>query len=107
MVRLSAYAEIGLVCSIFPVSGILTCWSLWHLLLWSFGGREEFRRQVIIEPQRQEWFMQNPKKVFWRDAPLSNLPVQIPEEIDKLSNLDNAMSDEEKTLGEHPHARNW
>ena len=106
--RLKAYAEIGLLCSVMPIGSFFGIWALWKILLWSYGGREEFRRQVLVEPYEKEWFMVNPKEVFYRRAPLSNIPQQIPKEIDALCEMPQGQAMPQTwPSGEHPHTKNW
>ena len=82
MARWKRKAEIYLFCSVWPVFGGCFIYGLWRLLLWSYGGREEFRRQIIREPLEGEWFLSNPKHVFFREAPLANVPEKIdPESV--------------------------
>eukprot|EP00759_Apiculatamorpha_spiralis_P057050 PhF_6_TR8384/c0_g1_i1/m.13126 len=100
--RLRHRAEMWLICSVWPIMGIAMAWGGWRLMMWSYGGREEFRRQVMIEPTNKEWFMVNPKKVFFREAPLSNVPSELPEELAALSPVDGKPV---SFKHEHPHAR--
>ena len=82
MARWARYLEIYLFCSFYPIMMVVTAYVGWKGLLWSYGGKAEFRKYVIKEPMDQEWFNANPKHVFFRDAPLARVPRHI---IDKPS----------------------
>ena len=78
MARWRRYVEIYAFCSIIPISGGIACYGLWQMFIWSFGGRAEMRRLTINEPLQEKWFESDPAKtVFFRDAPLSNVPKHI------------------------------
>ena len=64
--------------------------------MWSYGGQKKFIKTVYQEPLEKEWFMVNPKDVFFRTAPLSNIPEKLPESIKMFEHYD-----------EHPHSKNW
>jgi hypothetical protein len=59
--------------------------AFWKGLLWSYGGRNEFRKQIIKEPTQEQWFDSNPRQVFFRDAPLSSVPRHILDKPDGAS----------------------
>ncbi|KNH09350.1 hypothetical protein XU18_0035 [Perkinsela sp. CCAP 1560/4] len=96
MARIRHHLEFIAFSSIIPASTILLIFSSWKAMLWFYGGKEEFMRLVFREPLQKEWFMVNPKDVFFRPAPLSNIPHKMPEEI-KLY----------ESAQEHPHSKNW
>ena len=100
MGRWRNFAEIWLASSVWPIGAMLASYAGFKTLIWSYGGRDEFRRQIMTEPQEKEWFMVNPRKVFFRDAPLSNVPTRIPADIGTPAAA-------LLVGGEHPHAKNY
>jgi hypothetical protein len=76
------YMEIYAFASIWPIMGVGAMWGCWRALLWSYGGREGFRRAVIQEPHEDEWFQANPRQIMYRDSPLANVPHHIVDKPD-------------------------
>jgi hypothetical protein len=71
------YMEIYLICSVWPVTFLGLMYGGWKLLLWSYGGRDNFRRAVITDPLDEQWHLANPRQIFFRDAPLAHLPDYV------------------------------
>eukprot|EP00760_Papus_ankaliazontas_P024442 PhM_4_TR2312/c0_g1_i2/m.45947 len=103
MARLRRHVEIWALCMVWPITGVAAVYGGYRALMWSYGGRDEFRRQILLDPNEKEWFMVNPRKVFFRDAPLSNVPTQMPDDIKALSDAQLPV----RAGGDHPHVRNW
>ena len=72
--RWKRYCEIYLICSVWPIALVSCVYGGWRLMLWSYGGRDMFRRMVITDPLDEEWHLANPRQIFFRDAPLAHLP---------------------------------
>lgn len=79
MARWKRYMEIYAVGAIVPIAMFFGFRKMWHFYLWSFGGREEYRRLWIQQPIEERWYDSNPRQVFFRDAPLSAIPKQLTE----------------------------
>lgn len=79
MARWRRYVEIYALGALVPIFMFFGGRHMWHLYLWSFGGREEYRRLWIQQPIEEQWYNSNPRQVFFRDAPLSAIPKHLTE----------------------------
>jgi hypothetical protein len=77
--KLPKYAEFYVVAAMFPLFLGGCCMGGYRLLMWSYGGADNFTYLLLKEPMEKQWFNVNPKKVFFRDAPLSAVPDTEPE----------------------------
>ena len=96
MPNFGAHLQYILFASVIPLGTGLSVYASWKCLMWAYGGQKQFVTTVFKEPLQKEWFMVNPKNVFFREAPLSNIPEKLPDSIGKYDNADS-----------HPHAKNW
>ena len=47
------------------------------VVVWSVGGRAEFRRLILEEPLEKKMVQANPTTVLYRESPLSTVPKHI------------------------------
>lgn len=79
MSRWKRYCEIYLFCSVWPIMTIGGVVGGWKLLMWSYGGRESFRQLIMKDPYEEQWYLGNPRSIFYREAPLGSVPTHLVE----------------------------
>lgn len=75
--RLRLYGEMVVLSLMWPVGSAAVLYACYRGIMWSFGGRDNFRKIVLREPMEGEWFDVNPRGIAYRDAPLSAVPEHI------------------------------